>query len=358
MKASYFLIPAAAAILFSCAESAPVETNASSKRYMEAWIETNHPTAVQNRENGIWTIEETPGTGTLISVESAPYVFVTFTRKGLDGSIASTNIEEVARQIGSYTASGYYGDNIWHTGENYMLKGLEEALDGMRVGGSKTIAIPSWLMTYKRYSKESSYYKNSSGNSHAIFEFTVNDYTLDIKEWQGHRLQQFSDEYLGGIDSTAHTADEGAYKFGFYWKSVKDPVFEDGVDPDSFEMPSDTTVYINYVGRYIDGKVFDTNIKDVAKDAGLYNASTDYSPKAIIWASEPTSLKMTTADDAESSNSASSVVTGFAYAIYKMRPYEKVITAFWSGLGYGDSGSGSIPAFCPLVFEIEMVDKQ
>lgn len=357
MKARYFLIPAAAAILFSCAEATTEETNASAKRYIEAWIETHHPEAVQNRENGIWTISETPGTGALVSVENAPYLFVSYVRKSIDGTVSATNDEDLARQIGSYSISGYYGDVVWSTAEGAILKGLEDAVDGMRVGGSKTIVIPSWLMTFSRYPKESTYFKKSTGNTHTIYQFTVNDFTPDIKGWQGHRLQEYSDKYLGGIDSTAHTTDEGSYKFGFYWKSVKDPVFPEGTDADSFTMPKDTTVYINYTGRYLDGKVFDTNIEKVAKDAGLYSASTDYSPKAIRWAEQPTDLKMTTASDVETSSSSSSVITGFAYAIFKMRPYEKVITAFWSGLGYGDSGSGNIPGYCPLVFEIEMTDK-
>ncbi len=41
-----------------------------------------------------------------------------------------------------------------------------------------------------------------------------------------------------------------------------------------------------------------------------------------------------------------------------MRAMEKGIGIFWSDLGYGKSGSGnSIPAYSPLVFEIEIVEK-
>jgi hypothetical protein len=35
----------------------------------------------------------------------------------------------------------------------------------------------------------------------------------------------------------------------------------------------------------------------------------------------------------------------------------KAVGVFYSDLGYGYSGSGSIPAYAPLVFEIEIVEK-
>ena len=49
------------------------------------------------------------------------------------------------------------------------------------------------------------------------------------------------------------------------------------------------------------------------------------------------------------------VVKGFDEGIAKMRVGEKAIIIFPSTLGYGSSGSGSIPANSPLVFDIEVV---
>ena len=41
-----------------------------------------------------------------------------------------------------------------------------------------------------------------------------------------------------------------------------------------------------------------------------------------------------------------------------MKDYEKGVCACYANLGYGYSGSGkAIPAYAPLSFEIEIVDK-
>ena len=47
-----------------------------------------------------------------------------------------------------------------------------------------------------------------------------------------------------------------------------------------------------------------------------------------------------------------SFVGGFNKALYGMKPGEQAITVFYSNLGYGTSGSGSIPGYVPLRFDI------
>jgi FKBP-type peptidyl-prolyl cis-trans isomerase len=49
------------------------------------------------------------------------------------------------------------------------------------------------------------------------------------------------------------------------------------------------------------------------------------------------------------------VIKGFDQGIAKMRVGENATLVFPSGLGYGSQGSGSIPANSPLVFDIEIL---
>ena len=56
--------------------------------------------------------------------------------------------------------------------------------------------------------------------------------------------------------------------------------------------------------------------------------------------------------------SSGSIILGFAKTLWEMKAMEKGVGVFYSSLGYGYSGSGSsIPAYAPLIFEIELVAK-
>jgi len=45
------------------------------------------------------------------------------------------------------------------------------------------------------------------------------------------------------------------------------------------------TVYVDYIGFFPDGKVFDTSIEEEAKKAGIYNSARKYEPlKFVVWA--------------------------------------------------------------------------
>ena len=134
-------------------------------------------------------------------------------------------------------------------------------------------------------------------------------------------------------------------KFGFYYRQTAAP------DSDK-EFPNDTTIYINYIGRLLNGKVFDTTIADTAKRYSLYSSSSTYEPVSIKFNKDDyTQIKMGTDE--------SDVIDGFAYTLSKMKSHESGVGIFYSGLGYGSSGSGgSIPSYSPLIFEIEIVDKK
>ena len=115
-------------------------------------------------------------------------------------------------------------------------------------------------------------------------------------------------------------------------------------------MPHDTTVYINYTGRRMDGQVFDTTVADTAKFYRIYNASKTYEPVSITWAEDAADIKM--------GGSSTSLISGFKLGLQAMHAGESASFLFGFGLGYGTSASGSlVPAYSPLRFDIEMVPK-
>ena len=142
----------------------------------------------------------------------------------------------------------------------------------------------------------------------------------------------------------ADTVDSERNAWGLYYITEK---YSDA--PDS-TYNDESKIYFNYTGRLLNGTVFDTSIERVAKDAGIYNASKTYGPTYITWYAE--GYKNTTMG-----SDASSTIDGFAYALYNMKPHEKGKVIFHSLRGYSYSGSGStIPAYSPLIFELELVD--
>ena len=122
-------------------------------------------------------------------------------------------------------------------------------------------------------------------------------------------------------------------KFGCYYRQTGQPSSTEA-------FPDDTTIYINYTGRLLDGKVFDTTIRDTAKRYGLYSDSKTYSPVSVSYKNTESYSEITMGD------SGSTLIDGFSYTISRMKSHEKGVGIFYSVLGYGSSGSGNaIPGF-------------
>jgi FKBP-type peptidyl-prolyl cis-trans isomerase len=318
--------------IISCAKEPKAGTNDSSKRYFDAWVATHSTSSWERTDMGEYIVSDKVGSGEALGdASSVPYVFVSYTVTDLDGNISSSTDEKTQKQLGSYSKANYYGPVVWVRDDSYMQAGVEYAIEGMKIGGERKVVIPGWLMTYNRYDKESDYINNVSGTD-CIYDIKILGRTADILKWQIDSLERYTAKYMDNVDSTV---------YGYYYQQLKAPT-----DTSSFD--SDTTIYINYVGRLLNGQVFDTNIADTAKLYGLYSSSTTYSPTQINWGSAYTDLTMTSSE--------STMITGFAKAIFGMKAMEKGRCVFYSPYGYGESGSGAkIPAFAMLRFDIELV---
>jgi FKBP-type peptidyl-prolyl cis-trans isomerase 2 len=326
------IVAAVLAVTIGCSKGSSVDTSSMEKDYLEAWISVNHP-GVTSSGRGIYILEDVPGTGEALGKDDF-YVFLDYTETDLDGNVASTSSKKLSQQIGTYSPSNYYGDNILILDESYTQLGVLDLIEGMRVGGKRIGVVPGWLNVAL-----ADYNKNTSG-SNSIFTITLKDKTSDIKAWEADTLAKYVAIHMPGTDSTM---------FGYYCKTLKEPA-------SGATFPSDTTFYINYTGRLLNGQVFDTTIEDTAKVYGLYSSGRSYAPMVIKLPGDDdyTKITLSTSETSEGST----LVDGFAYCLSKLRPFEKVVCAFYSELGYGYSGSGSsIPKFSPIVFEIEVVEK-
>ena len=351
---------AATALAISCAKTEKIGPNDANQRYFEAWMHLNHPEATPSGL-GIYIIEDQQGKGAKVGEEG--FVLIDYKITDLEGNISSYSDALTAKQLGTYSHSKYYGPQFWTTVETTMPAGLREAIVGQPVGTSRKIIVPSWLMSYQAYDSEADYLDpplkrkeeyDASSYSNTIYEFTLRDYTEDVEQWQIDSIGRFFSNREVRIDGKpayeVFLTDTGrqmtaadSVSRGFYYKQIQAPI-------DTTSFTADTTIYINYVGKLLNGQVFDTNIARVAKDNYLYTPTSTYAPVQVKWNEDVSEITM--------GADGNSVITGFAQTISKMKAMEKGVGVFYSTLGYGYSRSGeNIPAYAPLIFEIELVAK-
>ncbi|RVT98361.1 peptidylprolyl isomerase [Mucilaginibacter limnophilus] len=97
------------------------------------------------------------------------------------------------------------------------------------------------------------------------------------------------------------------------------------------------TVLVNYVGRTLDDKVFDSSIESEAQKAGLSQPGREYKPIEVILGQN-------------------GVIKGWEEGLLLLGEGAKAKLIIPSQLGYGDRGAGqAIKPYSTLVFDVELV---
>jgi len=97
------------------------------------------------------------------------------------------------------------------------------------------------------------------------------------------------------------------------------------------------TVYVNYTGRNLEGKIFDSSYEAIAKGAGLQQPGRTYEPISFALGTE-------------------GIIPGWQEAIALLNVGSKATLVIPSKLAYGANGAGAdIPPYSTLVFDIELV---
>lgn len=97
------------------------------------------------------------------------------------------------------------------------------------------------------------------------------------------------------------------------------------------------TVLVNYTGRFLHGKAFDSSIEEIAKKEGLFDERRPYEPISV-----PAGL--------------GNVISGWDEALTLLPEGTKALLILPSKLAYGEQGAMTIGPYTPLAFEIEIVD--
>lgn len=348
--------------VFACAKEVSVTTNQKGKLFFDSWMQTHEKEAYAQGAQGLGyyydPTYEVEGTG--VAVKDSSYVRVKYTARGLDGTILFSTEEIINRQMGTYDTTYYYGPVFWNKADiTSVPAGVANAVADMKVGGRRRAFIPSWLMVHENHATPEAYINSSTtpGVS-SVYELEIVEAVHNITYWELDSLIRYAERqvvYPYHASDASVPAEKARFVRcssessdttggGYYYQQLKKAVKDK-------KLPNDTTIYINYVGRLLNGKVFDTNIKDSAIIHNLYSSSASYEPMKISMAETFYDIKSISTSD----GSESSLINGFSYTLKNMRPGEHGAALFYSGMGYSYSGTEQIPAFSPLLFEIELV---
>lgn len=334
MKVKSVIILAAAAVtLASCAKSVNASKHEAAKKVFESWLHINNHEDAERVYPGFYILSETKGSGAEVGADKDNFVNVLFTISGLDGTVQSTSDIEVAKRLGTYSEKSYYGPYLWYRGGENIYEALDVMLGRMKVGGRAVIAIPRWLAVYKRYGSEEAYLKESDGSKDYIYDMKVSDVLDDVVAWEKDSVKTFLAKNHPGVKPDS--LENGAYYVQF--APPKNPELKYG-DGDK--------IYLYYVGRLLNGKVFDTNIKDTAIFHGLA-VSNKGEALDVTWRENVADMKM--------GGEKNSMISGFAHTAKHMRPGEKGRGIFISSFGYSYTGTkNTIPPYSPLIFDMEV----
>lgn len=324
MKAIFpkiLILAATAAAVLSCAQEYDESSESVQKRILEAYVNKYYPDAVQSA-SGLYILNTEEGTGRI--PDDTSYVRVEYTITYLDNSYYAYTSDSIAKQLGTYSNGGYYEPRVWSL--RASSPGIVELLTDMREGGSVKAIIPAVLLD-----EESGTEITDSEGSSKIYEITLVEVIDDIDQYQFDQLSDFAKSHYPAVkDSTT---------YGFYYHKLRsssaDTALSDG-----------TELQVRYVGRFLNGTVFDTNIEDTAKRHRIYKSGAEYASVAYKYRT-----------DSLQAMSDNSFVAGFNKALYGMTYKDRAVTFFYSDLGYGDNGNSTIPGFVPLFFELWVEEK-
>lgn len=338
-------IPLLGILLTGCVTTNTASTGEQAQDYLELWMQKNYP-SVTAEASGIYIISDMTSGAAKWSADKA-WVLAEVTIKSLSGTVISTDNKEWSQQLGTYKVSSYYGGKFSAVGEGASYAGFDAILDGMEIGATRVAIVPAWLLTTSRYSSEKEYIDNCSASSSLIYIVHLIAQVTDPTEWEKQQVADYvSAHYPGATATLMPGSEEGSEADGTFW-FISDV---SGFNEDDKRSDTEMDLSLNYTGMRLDGTVFDTSVQKTAVDNDIYDSSRTYAPMSLAFSSTWSDIKI---------DNSTTFIDGFKAGISLMWwKGQKATVIFTSGHGYGTSSKDAIPAYCPLLFQLELVGKE
>lgn len=289
-----------ALLLTGCIKDNSEEMKAQEMRLLQQYLEDNNITQ-EPTASGLYYIPIREGTG--ISPDEGTFIEIHYVGELIDGTIFTTSYQETAETSGIHDAEFLYGPARLQLG--YIgVAGLNEGIQLMKVGGKAKFILPSDLAMGG--------YASGSVPAYSTLIYTIEllEAFDDPEKFEQERIWDYLKEgAFENVDST---------ESGLYY------IRENPGTGEFFVDGNDVKVF--YTGKFLDGRVFDSNVGGEVLSFTL--------PGAYI-------------------------IDGWNEGIKLMRNGEKGTLIIPYHLGYGQDGRYDqygrimIPPYMTLVFDLE-----
>lgn len=352
-----FSLVSVSLLLSSCAKEVSENSLEVSKTSWSKWIahfiETHPDQDIKPLgEDGVYAEVLKTAPVDAVSVEVGNWVRINYTGRSMEGDVFVTRDSMTAAQQGTVTLFTHYVPQYVLIAGNSAYSGIPYgqylAIKSMKQGEKLRVYIPSYLAYGSSGTSFSKGYQGQNpllAGSNVTMEIELVEVIKDITEFENKNVEKRAQTDWGlTVKDTVKT--------NFYiqrfdptqgFNPVPDPAFDPmkALDPDfdpDFVRDSitvDSMAKIYYIGRFLDGFVFDTNIDSVAKrlwDDNTARKVLSFRPKD------------------------GGYIEAFNLAIPTMVYNQCARFVFTSKYGYGVNGSSEgktvIQPYSPLIFEI------
>lgn len=336
-----------AAVVAACADKDSGTDIDYEQLSLDAWV-AKHINATSERairqDNGMWLeITDAGQTDDIATKDTILWVKYNFTVRDLIGNIAFSRLEDIARWQGTFTRYTHYVPDYIYCGDYnsnllegtyYMMRNTMKDASGndvnIHIGTKGTIYLPSTLAYGTVGTSNDAGYGGQyslDGSIPTILDFEIVDITKDPVKTEEAEV----DAFIAGDASWKPVSDTLTYLY--VDKTFRLPEGETAYQGDSILV--DTTVNIWYVGKFLDGFVFDTNIDSVKLRVYGEVASTGEALEFTY--NDPESTTSSSSDE-------SSYINMWNYAIPTLLQgqWARIIGTSYYGYGsYGQYRNGS-----------------
>ena len=269
----------AAAGLISCAEIVEIDMDEKEQQSLDAWIAkhvNNKGTRAVRQSNGLWgEIADYGDTKSMATNDTVTWVKYNFTMRDMTGNVVFTRYEDIAKWQGTYTKHTHYVPDYIFCGEypanllegtHYVMRNTLTNHDNtkfnMHAGTKGTLYIPSSLAHGATGTSNDAGYGGQyslNGSVPSIIDFEIVHVTKDPVKDEEKEVADFIAS-TGNWKPVNDTLD-----YLYVDKKFRLPEGEEAYKGDSIKI--DSTVKIWYVGKFLDGFVFDTNIDSIKRRA-------------------------------------------------------------------------------------------